>query len=79
MKTIEFLSKVKNGAIKIPDNGNNLEDNDVKVILTWKDKKEKNYDSKKILSLLSEVRKKNIFENIKSPERWQKSLRNEWK
>lgn len=79
MKSIEFSSKVKNGAVKIPDNGNALENNEVKVILMWKDKEDKNYDSKKIIYLLSKIKERNIFENIKNPKSWQKSLRNEWK
>ncbi|MEO8210472.1 MAG: hypothetical protein ABI840_07915 [bacterium] len=79
MKTIEFSSKVKNGAVKIPDNGNELENNEVKVILMWKGREDKNYDSKKIISLMSEIKEKNIFQNIKNPKLWQKSMRNEWK
>ncbi|MEO8666795.1 MAG: hypothetical protein ABI462_14990 [Ignavibacteria bacterium] len=46
MKTIEFTSKVKNGTVKIPDKGNALENNEVKVVLTW---------------LLSEIKRINIF------------------
>jgi len=79
MKTIEFSSKVKNGVIKIPGNGATLENNDVKVTIMWEEEKEKNYDSKKILSLLSEIRKRNVFDKIRNPKNWQKSLRNEWK
>lgn len=43
------------------------------------EKELKNYDSKKISTLLSKIRTKKIFQNTEDPSAWQRQLRDEWK
>lgn len=38
----------------------------------------KNYDSKKINSLFSKIRKKKIYQKVKDPSARQKQVRDEW-
>lgn len=38
----------------------------------------KNYDARKIASLLDKIKKKKIFQKVQNPSGWQRKLRDDW-
>ena len=77
MKAIEFETTPRNGIITMPEDYSNIDNTPVKVIILFDDKKTR-YDITTIKSLLSKIKKKNIFSDISNPSEWQRVIRNEW-
>ncbi len=78
METIEFKTTIKNGTIRIPEEFKTSEGNTVKVILLF-DEQDKSSNSTELLSVIEQMKKANLFSDIKYPNVWQRKLRDEWK
>ncbi|NIM12313.1 MAG: hypothetical protein GTO45_09385 [Candidatus Aminicenantes bacterium] len=81
MVAVEFETYAKNGIIKIPEKYREFMDGELKIIMLKQDEiagSARNNKMADIKKSLKQIRERNIFQRIDSPEEWQETLRNEW-
>jgi len=76
---MEFSSVVHDGKINLPVELRNLfEDEPVKIVLTLEKKTQFSGNKQKLKSAFLKLQKVGLFDDIESPVKWQRSLRDEW-
>ena len=79
MYAIEFSTKPQKGIIEIPEKYRDIIKGVVHIIILKKDDSNHIIENKKVIkSLLHQIQRNNIFEEIKDPVKWQKEIRSEW-
>ncbi len=80
MRAIEFTAKIKNGIIQIPEKYKKMADQLARIIiLTDEIESDKtSQDKEAIQSVLNKLRSKKVFQKVKDPISWQRSIRDEW-
>ncbi len=79
MYAIEFNAKSKRGMIEIPEKYRNIIKGMVHIIILKKDNYDQTIENKKIIkNQLLQIQRKDIFEKIEDPVKWQREIRNEW-
>ncbi len=80
MRAIEFTAKIKNGIIQIPEKYKKMADQLARIIiLTDEIESDKtSQDKEAIQSVLNKLRAKKVFQKVKDPISWQRSIRDEW-
>jgi hypothetical protein len=81
MKAIEFDSVVRNGWLQLPDNGLDLNQRIVRIILLYAEDdspQTSEYVSDDIRTGFKLLQKHNPFHSVSDPISWQKQIRDEW-
>ena len=80
MRAIEFTAKITNGIIQIPEKYKKMADQLARIIiLTDEIESDKtSQDKEAIQSVLNKLRSKKVFQEVKDPISWQRSIRDEW-
>ncbi|MBS4028958.1 MAG: hypothetical protein KGZ58_10000 [Ignavibacteriales bacterium] len=78
MHAIEFETKIENGMIHIPKEYLELENSSVRIIMMKEEPRQSIQNKETLSSLLSEIKKRNIFKDIDDPVAWQRKIRDEW-
>lgn len=80
MKAIEFTTTIKNGVIHIPEKYKKMTNRSARIIvLTEEENVSTNkQDIKAIETLLKNIKERKVFQEIKDPVSWQRSIRDEW-
>ena len=81
MKAIEFTTIIKNGVIHIPEKYDKLTNQSVRIIVLTEEDSVSYYkqDVETIKAVLENIKERKVFQKIKYPLSWQKSLRDEWR
>jgi len=80
MKAIEFTTTIKNGVIHIPEKYNKLTGRPARIIVLTDEENvsSSKQDVKAIKALLKTIKERKVFQEIKDPVSWQRSIRDEW-
>jgi len=77
MRAVEFIGKITNGVIKIPDEYAELTNAEVRVIILSEEPKPKT-QKEKVVTQLKKVQAQHLFQDIEDPVAWQIKLRSDW-
>ncbi|HLP46610.1 MAG TPA: hypothetical protein VK469_11710 [Candidatus Kapabacteria bacterium] len=81
MLAVEFETHVKNGMIQIPEKYREMAEGLLKIIILKQEQKTIVSSRNKcphLKKLLTQIRRKNIFQAINDPVEWQREIRDEW-
>lgn len=78
MNSLEFTTRIEQGAIHLPKEFEEYENAVAHVTITIETPEETKEKKDKLFAVFEKMQKANLFRDIENPVEWQRKLRDEW-